>query len=382
MRLKPAGKLIILIFVLGIAIGGYRLWRGPSAGPGFFGGSGVVEIPLLTTATKADWLSDEINAFNKAHGDKWKLTISTIESREAMHAILDGKTKPVLWSPSSPIWIARLAEVWSQQHHQTIVDMADPASFKVFLRSPIVFLTTRDKATFFKRALGGSKSWAAVRELSLGRRRTPWGAFRFSHADPLNANSGMLTLGMILTEYGQQAGQSGSLENVANSSGFIQYLQELERKLVYDAPAEQGSSPLTNAFAENPSSRDFITTYESSAMSAADTHADLAVVYPNPTAVSEQSVGVLSADWVTPPQREGAQAFMAYLGSPEALADGIKFHFRPAQSSGSLSLVSDLNRRSQQGFQETFSAIELPSYDALNAAAYQWRLHIAHKPAD
>jgi|SRR5579884_1737710 len=381
MRLKPAGKLIILLIILGIAVGGYRLWHGRSASPGSESGGGLVEIPVLTTATKADWLQNEVNAFNQAHADRWKLTLGTLESREAMHAILDGKNKPVLWSPSSPIWIARLADVWSQQHNQKIVDMADPASFRVFLRSPIVFLTTGEKAAYFRRVLGGARPWASVRDLSLGRRRTPWGDFRFSHADPLNANSGMLTLGMILIEYGQQSGQSGSLEKAADDPRFVQYLKELERGLVYDAPAQQGSSPLTRAFADDPSSRDFITTYESSALALIDSHPSLAVVYPNPTAVSEQSVGVLSADWVTPQQKEGAQAFMTFLASEEALKDGVKFFFRPAQAGSTLSLTPELNRRAQQGFQESFTAVEMPSYNALNAAAYQWRLSIAHQPA-
>jgi ABC-type sulfate transport system substrate-binding protein len=191
----------------------------------------------------------------------------------------------------------------------------------------------------------------------------------------------MLTLGLILFDYGQRTGQAGSMERVATSSAFMSYLKELEDGLIYDAPAQKGTTALTNAFIADTSRYDFITAYESAALEAAPKKSDIAVIYPSPTAVSEHAVSLLSGEWVTPQQREGALAFMQFLGTKQALQDGLKYHFRPAQAGGSLSLAPELSRYAAQGFQQSFAPIELPPYQALNAAAYKWRVEVAGKPA-
>src|SRR2546425_501194 len=84
-----------------------------------------------------------------------------------------------------PSWPARLAEAWRERRGSSILQTTDPNAYRVFLRSPLVFLTTRQKAESLRPLLGGATPWKALRELSLGKRRVPWGRFRFSHADPL-----------------------------------------------------------------------------------------------------------------------------------------------------------------------------------------------------
>lgn len=399
MRLTPMGKIALLILAIGMALGGWR-WSQQQAGVGGgkggfkFPGSGLLhgssggangggstaDIQLISSATKKGWLLDEISKFNAAHEGQWRITFKPVETREAMHGILEGKEHPVLWSPSSVVWANRLAEAGTSQHHEAILDTGDTSNYRAILRTPIVFLTTRAKAPFLRPLLGGPQAWTNLRELSLQRRRPPWGNFKFAHADPLNANSGMLTLGLILTDYGQRSGQLGLLNQVSNSGPFLTYMQELEKRMIYDAPVEQGSSALTTAFAQDIARYDFITTYESSALEVAAANPELTVIYPNPTVVSENAVGVLNAAWVSASQREGAQAFLNFLTSQEAVRDGLQYHFRPAQSGGALSLNAELSRYAGQGFQQSYAAIELPSYEALNTAIYKWRIYVAKKP--
>jgi hypothetical protein len=423
MRVTALGKFVFFILAVGIAVGGWRLWQQYAPQPPTGGVSqgeptntsstysgnasgttqppptenkpswqtsdqptqpttsdGGVEIQFIITAAKKDWVQVQVDRFNEAHKGKWRIVTKPIPSREAMHDILNGKEKPVLWSPGSPIWPTRLAEAWAEKHSDRILDMTDPNAYRVFLRSPLVFLTTKEKAEFLRRVLGEPKPWAALRELSMRKKKAPWGFIRFSHADPLTSSSGMLTLGLILMEYAQQTGQMGALEKVATDSRFIKFLTELEQSLIYDNPAEKGTTALTKAFLEDTSRYDFITAYESAALEAAPKDPNLAVIYPNPTAVAEHAVSLLTASWVTPQQREGALAFLAFLGSKESLLDGMKYRFRPAQSSSALSLASELTQYQSQGFQQSFTSVELPPYQALNAAAYQWRIHVARKP--
>lgn len=401
MKLTGLGKLLVMIVILGLAVGGYRFWQQSSGGagiklPGSLLGdkntkkgdsdspsaantAGGVEIPFVITAAKKDWVATQIGKFNEANAGKYFIVAEPMPSREAMHAILQGKKKPVIWSPGSPIWPTRLAQAWREKHGNTIVNLSNPNGYRVYLRSPLVFLTTREKAKFLRPLLSSPQCWENIRKMSLGKIRTPFGPLNFSHADPLTSSSGMLTLGLIMYDYAQRTGQGGNLQALASSPKFLNYVSELERGLIYDAPAEKGTTALTNAFLEDPSHYDFITAYESAALAAADKKREIAVIYPSPTAVSEHAVSLLSADWVSDEQRAGAEAFLNFLGSDEAIASGIKSQFRPVQSTAGLTLANDLASHSAQGFQQSFAPIELPPYEALNTAAYQWRVKIAQQ---
>jgi hypothetical protein len=420
MRLTGLGKLIIVILAVGIVVGAWRMWQSATIA----GGSGKTsitkstpgdsigdffsrllpkkqpisidpnngeaqpptnsaptgadnEILFVMTPAKKGWVQDQINRFNAKQNGRWKIVTQPYPSREGMHAILHGQIKPVLWSPGSPIWPTRLAEVWKAEYSTDLLDMNDPNANRSFLRSPLVFLTTKQKARFLRPLLGGPTPWVALRDLSTGKKRTPWGRFRWSHADPLTSSSGMMTLGLVLYDYGLRTGQSGNLERLAQSTSFMNFVRQLETSLVYDKAAQAGTTALTKAFLKDTSSYDVITAYEAAALEAASSHPDLAVIYPSPTAVSEHAVTLLNAGWITPTQREGALAFINYLGSPEALREGIKYYFRPAQSGGDFSLNPILSQHSGQGFQQSYSSIELPGYKALNAAAFQWSKKIA-----
>ncbi|RYX83846.1 extracellular solute-binding protein [bacterium] len=408
MRITLLGKLVIFILVAGFSVGGYKWWRqqqntrqvpplnsnsatndgrgtgtttanAADSGDSTPSNASANQIEFVITAAKKDWVGEQVDRFNAQNGGKWKIVTKPIPSREAMHAILDGKEQPVLWSPGSPIWPQRLSEAYAPGHdNQTIVDLADPTGYRVFLRSPLVFLTTRKKAQFLRPLLGGTKPWQSLREISLGKIKTPWGGFRFSHADPITSSSGMMTLGLIMYDYAQRTGQSGTMSRLATSKEFFAYLKEMDKSLVYDKPAVGGTTKLTNAFLEDTSRYDVITAYESAALEAASKDSDLAVIYPNPTSVSEHALSLLSASWVSQDQRAGALEFMKFLGGRESLQAGLKYKFRPAQASSTLSLNSELEKFSVQGFQQNYTSTDLPPYEALNAVAFRWKKEIAN----
>lgn len=411
MRLTGLGKIIILVLVIGLAIGAYRTLgskvdvsnygkstsqtatrttaprntatrstpNGETNSSGTSNNGEGVEIPFIITAAKKDWVSTQIGQFNAAHAGQYKVVARPIPSREAMHSILNGKEKPVIWSPGSPIWPARLAQAWRQKNNSTIVDLNNPNGYRVFLRSPLVILTTRDKAKFLRPLLATPQGWINLRKLSMGQIKTPFGPLNFSHADPLTSSSGMLTLGLILADYGGRTGRGGDLNALASNKDFLKYLSELERGLIYDAPAEKGTTALTKAFLADPARYDLITAYESAALAAAAKNPNLAVIYPQPTAVSEHAVSLLSGDWVSAEQKAGAEEFLQFLGSEGPLRDGVKEKFRPVVSGSDITLAPELSRYAAQGFQQSYAPIELPPYEALNTAAYQWRLKIARQ---
>jgi hypothetical protein len=304
-----------------------------------------------------------------------------------MQAILNGKEKPALWSPSSPIWAARLRDAWEERNGSSgkpLMDPADPNVYRSYLRTPVVFLTTKDRAARLRPLLGGGQSWNALRDLTTGRRKVVGiaGPLRFAHADPIASNSGFLTIGLVLNAYAQQSGGSGSLEQTAQGVGFAKFLGEVDRNLTNDAAVAGGSSALNKAFVEDPSRYDVIATYESSALEAVRDHPDLAVIYPNPTAVSEQVVATVQGPWLTSDQKQAAAQFLTFLGGEDSIREGINSHFRPQNESGTLTLSPELSRYRANGFQQTFTAVETPPYLAMNEAAGVWRNRVARRASN
>lgn len=430
MRLTGLGKFVILIVAIGMAIGGFRVWNQsklqggvpggvPGGSPGvprpratLGSGQGVPDsgpnspdtpgaeptapvstsqggtgegaenanaVTLVTSKSSKGWLTSQIDKFNARSGAQSGLQIvpQFVETREAMHGILDGTLRPVLYAPSTTVWAQRLQSAWKASHGAEILSPGDQASYRVFLKTPLVFVTTQDKARFLRPLLGRSGSWQKLHDLSVGKIKAPWGKWQWAHADPLTANSGTMTLGAILADYASASAQD-DYAAVAGSQKFRQYVRELERGLKFDLPAQSGSSALFSAFVKDPGRYDCITTYESSALTAAQSNPSLAVIYPQPTVVSESVSAILRAPWVSEEQRKVAQEFLAFLGSPESIAEGVREGQRPISSSDEGQSTRLAGLRSQ-GFSSTFTATELPPYEALNAAAFNWRGDVGGK---
>ena len=386
-RIKPGGWVIIIV-LLGLIFFGIRSFRKPAQTTDggnantpaavTTGGSSTAQaangdILVSTTGTKQKWMQSEIDKFN-GQSQGGKVTLQLAESRDAMHGILDGKMQPVLWSPSSPVWVYQLANVWPGAHGGAqIADINNSQSYRTLFKSPLVFLTTKEKAAFLRPLLTGPQPWEAIRQLSTGQKKAPYGKFKFAYADPLSASSGMLTMSLIIANYTQSHPGSDPVKAVATPQ-FAAYLSQINRAFVRD-PSATGSSALEKAFTANPDSRDFITAYENAALNAVTNNPDLVMLYPNPTANADQTIYQLSGSWVTDAQKTTASAFLDFLTKPEALDDGVQYYFRPSQNGGQ-TLAARLSPAAGAQFQASYAQTDLPPYDALNEAASQWRLQM------
>ena len=89
---------------------------------------------------------------------------------------------------------------------------------------------------------------------------------------------------------------------------------------------------------------------------------------------------VIGGSWTTPAQKQEAAQLLTFLNSDDSLRDGVTNRFRPAHDTASISLAPEIERHQAQGFQSSFSAVELPPYDALNDAAFRWSGIIGKRP--
>lgn len=373
-NIKPGGWLIILLLLGALAYWGVKHGK-PGGGSGLTatntdaqngaGGADLAgnldagqvasgDVLVSTSGTKQAWLEGQAAKFN-AQGLGHVRMLKAVESRDAMQSILNGKLQPTVWSPSSPVWTERLAQL-----RPNILDESDPQSYRVVFKSPLVFLTTKSKAPALRPILTGATPWTTLAQSH---------RYKFGYADPLNASSGMLTMALIITEYSRTHGNLDPVQ-ATSSAGFAGFVGRLNQGLV--KIDDEGSSKLEKAYEANPGSRDFITAYENAALTAVAQNPNLTIIYPNPTANADQGAAVIGAPWVTPAQKATAQKFVQFIGSKDAQQDGVTYHFRPAVN-GAQTLGSTLSASARGSFQASYTSIELPPYDALNEAAAQYR---------
>lgn len=399
MKLTGLGKLALFLVALGLAAGAFRLATQSRSKTSISGGSGGTptpaphgsatqgstdggngtgapapvaanEIMLLTNPGKRGWLDEQIEKFNAT--SEVKIKARFLPTREAMHSILDQNVHPALWSPSSIIWADRVAQVKGND----LLDTGDAASYRAVLRTPLVFLTTKAKAATLRPLLSSQSCWQNIEAISSGKKPYPGGNFKWAHADPLQSNTGMLTLALIVADYAARNNRAASVEKLANDPAFLAYFKRVESRAAYNSAVQKGSTALLKSFVEDPSRYDFITAYEAQAIGAALQNPDLAVIYPNPTANAENAVAFLNWPELSSEQKTAGQAFLKFIAQPEAAQDGLKEHYRPLRAA---TLNAELERLRGNGFQTNYSAIELPPYTALNGVAFKWKTDIARK---
>ena len=375
MRDLPNKQIIAAMVITGLTVGGYRSWHSWHDGKALAGtGEGIAQIELIATPDKDNWVRSQVYLFNNENFKRYHITTKYMDSRAAMEAIIHGKEQPVIWSPDSPVWLTRASEVMPAS--TPLVDVNDATSFCVFLRTPVVILTTRAKESFLRPLLSGPRPWQAVHDLAVGKMRAPWGRLTYRHADPLTSNSGMLALGMMLSEYMQTHSAQMPAAAVAQSPAFADFLAETEKALSFNEACKDGSAAVARQFAADPASCDFIVTYENLALAAVKKNPDLVAIYPRPTMVAEEALSVLNGAWVSPNQKEGAMEFMRFVSSAKARRDGLKYDMRPATQDGTENLDPILTANRSNGFQSMIVQETTPPYDALNSAAVAWNSRV------
>ncbi|MBC8141513.1 MAG: substrate-binding domain-containing protein [Armatimonadetes bacterium] len=334
------------------------------------------EVLFASSKTKKDWLDEQAELFNQKYADKKvKVVIEYGETRDSYQDIINGKKNVALWAPSSTQWVGALGSYWTKNRGGKLFDTAKSDEYTVYLKTPMVFITTKDKATFLRSQLAmPGKSLDNLRDMSTGKTKVPWGTFKYSYADPVNAGSGFAFLSTVVSDFSKKHPELGSSDAVVRSKPFLEYVKELSTRYVYDEPAFKGSTDLFKSFVADPSKYDLVYTYESNALKEALKNPNVAVVYPEPTATTDMSIVCFTgAKWLTPAQIKAAKLFMDFLKQKPALEAGVKTSFRTASVVDGVSLNPELKKAATQGFQESFSGIELPSYEPVNESAAAWR---------
>lgn len=295
-----------------------------------------VEVRIAYGSEKKTWFEEQAAAFQRAaprtkSGRPIHLQLKAMGSGEAVQGILDGSLQPHVFSPASGAYIALLDQRWLSVAGRT--KPISPAGEPVVL-SPVVIAMWRPMAealgwpgkqlgwSDLLRVARGSKGWAAFG-------RPEWGPFKFGHTHPEFSNSGLLG---VLAEAYAGAGKTRGLTDADFASDRTRtFVAEVESAVVH-----YGKS--TGFFAEKmrergPSYLSAAVLYENLVVEsyASPGAMPLVAVYPlEGTFWSDHPYAVLDAPWVGADEREGAEAFLAFLKAKPAQERAVQLGFRPA----------------------------------------------------
>jgi Ca-activated chloride channel homolog len=302
--------------------------------------AGAVVVRLDYGSEKKTWMEEMITRYSATNpktksGKPIYIESTSMGSGEIMQGILAGVRKPHVFSPASEAYITLLNQYWlAQNAGKTLAPPGDD-----LLLSPIVIAMWKPMAE----ALGWPNKpigWAEI--ISIGQNpkgwdslgHPEWGRFKLGHTHPKLSNSGLLA---VLAEAYAGAKKTRDLtEQDLNNPEVLAFLSNVESTLVH-----YGKS--TNFFADKMLSRGpgYISAavlYENVVIESygktTDAPFPIVSIYPaEGTFWSDHPYSILDATWVGAEEREGAEAFLAFLKEKPQQQRALALGFRPADTS-------------------------------------------------
>jgi len=348
-------KAKIVIVVLFMVVAGVLIWRatsGPStgiaaepadsasaktAGPAAPAPAPktITEISFLYGTEKKEWIDAALADFTKVHPEI-KVTLVGKGSLDAAQAILDGKDKPVLFSPADSLVLNLLDADWQTKQRTELFAKGEDAPQPLVI-TPLVFAIWEDRAQVLLKASGGHVSWKAIQKAVSSNKGWPaiggksdWGFVKLGHTDPTKSNSGMQALLLMTLEH------FGKTSGLTVGDLLKQDYQTFVGSVEKGVPKFEASTGtfMTDMIRFGPSKYDIAVVYENLVISqienAQGRWGNLRVYYPETTLWSDHPVALLQGEWVTEPQKAAARTFVSFLRSRPMQERALTYGFRPA----------------------------------------------------
>jgi Ca-activated chloride channel family protein len=297
----------------------------------------AVTITFSSSDGKKEWVDAVTESFHRSgaavNGKPVRVVVNHMRSGESLEKILAGQEKPTIWGAAGPSWITRINHDWQVRERKPFVEGVRPT-----VRTGLVLAMWEPMAQALGwpgkpigwadlvRVATNPKGWAAYNH-------PEWGPFKFGHAHPDYSNSAMLSV--ISEIYAAAHKTSGLTVADVRKPEVVEAVTATERAIVHYG---ESSSWLIDKICTNgPAYLSAVTVYESSVIKANNKYPDkpfrLVAIYPKEGTFWEtHPAGIVTADWVTPEQKEAAGKYLDYLTSPEQQARAPEFGFRPTRS--------------------------------------------------
>ena len=308
----------------------------PKPGP-----EGTVQLTIASSSTKQKWMEQVVANFHAEEvrtkrGSKIMVKVTPVLSGGSMNAILDGKLKPVVWSPGAQSWVEQFNERWGQLYNKLLISESCQAS----IYTPLGFAMWRPMAE----ALGWPDKpigWNTIVQLAAhpngwGSYGHPeWGKFRFGHAHPKYSNAGLLTMTSFVY------GMTGKTDTLRAEEVYSPKVESALRTLAQNT-SKYGmiTTDLLKLMARGgPRFLHAVATFESDTVQLNLERSDelrfpVAFIFPSEgTFWGDHPYCILDkAEWVNQNQAEAATIFRDYLLSEEQQVLAVDTLLRPLES--------------------------------------------------
>lgn len=342
-----------------------------------------VRVTIASSITKQRWLENAAANFaaggaTTASGRPIQVSVKGMLSGDSMEQVLDGRLKPVVWSPGEFSWVDQFKQAWSLGNKEH--PFSQPCSPTVL--TPLGMGMWRPMAE----ALGWPNKpigWKTIIELAKdpqgwGRFGHPeWGRLKLGHTHPQYSSAGLLFLTSAIH------GELGSTDPLKPETVYQPAVDSMLATLAQNT-AKYGLSTanLLNAMAvQGPDFVHVISAFEEAVVRTNMQRANelrwpLVFVFPSDgTFWSNHPYCVLDrADWVTSDEADGARKFLAYLKDRPQQELAVQDMLRPLDAA--VPIVSPLieaNGTQQSARPETVPALPEPDASSSKAIIDQFR---------
>ncbi|WP_371802008.1 substrate-binding domain-containing protein [Candidatus Lokiarchaeum ossiferum] len=308
---------------------------------GFFSGSAlgylifqnsdddVIKLSMVYSSEKSTWISETAILFQEFWEEKRvqdsslkkiSLDFQPYGSGDSLIALLNGETKPTIWSPASNIWIPLLNAKWSQYK---LTDELIVPNFTRLIYSPVVIATWED---FY-----AEHPFNGLNDLHDLISENP-GLVNMAHTDPRSSNSGFMATIMMVSSFLNMDPELMSVENLTQEP-LQSWMSELEEAAIFYGKStgflgkymrDQGPDALQIAILYENLVQDY-------GQAAEERYGQkIIAVYPEEGALfSDHPFCILNTEWVSEDQRMVAEEYLKFIGQKEIITKAISTGFRP-----------------------------------------------------
>ena len=313
---------------------------------------GQVIVEIASSVTKQRWMEELVRNFyssgknRTSKGEKIVIKVQGVLSGGSMWKILDGRLKPVVWSPGAVSWVEQFRKRWKEKTNSSLISQKYTAS--VF--SPIGIAMWRpmaealgwpDKPVGFKRIVelaSDPKGWARYGH-------PEWGKLRIGHPHPLYSSAGMLFLSAF------SYGIKGKTSDLTSADIYESDIEDAFKKLAQNT-SKYGmiSTDLLRLMAEQgPSFLHAVSAFEEGTVRlnierANELRFPMAFIFPEEgTFWSSHPYCILDqAEWVDEDEVEAAKIFLDFLLTKPQQKAAARNLLRPLDSTITLEAPLDL----------------------------------------
>ena len=339
--------------------------------------SGSVLVTVASSVTKQKWMEAVVGKFRDADirttsGSKIVVKVAGVLSGGSMWKILDGRLKPVAWSPGAVSWVNQFHERWADQGKSPAI--TGPCRPSVY--SPIGLAMWRPMAE----ALGWPDrpiGWQTIVDLAAdpdgwGRYgHSEWGRLKLGHPHPKYSSAGMLYLTSFVY------GMTGKTDTLTAAEVYEPKV-ELGMRTLAQNTAKYGmiSTDLLRLMAQNgPAFLHAVSAFEEGTVRlnlerGEELRFPVVFIFPSEgTFWSSHPYCVLDgADWVEAEQAEAATLFIDYLRESEQQVLAVDHLLRPLDSSIPIHAPLDLeNGADPRVGPDTVPPLAIPSSEVTSA---------------